>query len=356
MNIDQLRHKKLIVLECISGSKAYGLDTINSDTDIKGVFVLPKQNYFGLNNIPQISNASNDEVFYELKRFIELLSVNNPNILELLNSPDNSILYKHPLLHKIDADRILSKLCKDTFGKFAISQIKKATGLNKKIVNPVSAERKSILSFCFVTHDQGSVPLEKYLLDNHRDQADCGLVNIPNMKHIYGLYHGKNLGYKGIIKSVDSNEISLSSIPKGEERAGLMYFNMDGYSVYCKEYKEYWDWVENRNIDRYETTMKHGKNYDAKNMMHTFRLLDMAIEIAKEHKVNVVRPNREFLLDIKSGKFEYEDLLKMSEEKQIEMESAFDNSSLPDVPDLQYLDNLIFELRDQFYKSFTSTQ
>ena len=48
MNISELRDRNLIVLECISGSKAYGLDTPESDTDIKGVFVLPKNEFYGV--------------------------------------------------------------------------------------------------------------------------------------------------------------------------------------------------------------------------------------------------------------------------------------------------------------------
>ncbi len=42
--------------------------------------------------------------------------------------------------------------------------------------------------------------------------------------------------------------------------------------------------------------------------MHVFRLLEMAIEIEK--KVSVKRPNRDFLLEIISCKFKYEELLK----------------------------------------------
>ena len=126
MTIEDLRNSGLIVLECISGSRAYGLDTPTSDTDIKGVFVLPKSEYYGLNYIPQISNESNDIVFYELGRFMELLSLNNPNILELLNTPESAIIYKHPYLSEIKLELILSKRCCNTFGKFALSQIKKA--------------------------------------------------------------------------------------------------------------------------------------------------------------------------------------------------------------------------------------
>ena len=55
--------------------------------------------------------------------------------------------------------------------------------------------------------------------------------------------------------------------------------------------------------------MSHGKNYDAKNMMHVFRLLLMAKEIAAEGKINVFRNDREFLLDIKQGKYEYDELV-----------------------------------------------
>ena len=82
----------------------------------------------------------------------------------------------------------------------------------------------------------------------------------------------------------------------------MLYFNKDGYSVYCKKYKEYWEWVGKRNEARYNTTMSHGKNYDSKNMMHVFRLLLMAKEIAEEGKINVYRNDREFLLSIKEGK------------------------------------------------------
>ncbi|HHH50385.1 MAG TPA: nucleotidyltransferase, partial [Saprospiraceae bacterium] len=250
MTIKELKEKGLIILECISGSKAYGLDTPSSDTDIKGVYLLPKKDFYSCNYIPQVSNPSNDIVYYELGRYMELLSVNNPNILELLNTPPSAILYKHPFLEAIHSELILSKLCKNTFGKFALSQIKKAKGLKKKIVNPIDKKRKSILSFCYVNYEQGSIPLLKYLQLNNLQQDNCGLTNIPHMKNVYGLFHNKNIAYSGIIKNELSNDISLSSIPKGEKQKALLYFNKDGYSVYCKEYKEYWKWVENRNETR----------------------------------------------------------------------------------------------------------
>ena len=170
MTIEYLKDNDLIIFECISGSKAYGLDTPSSDTDIKGVFLLPKKDFYGLEYTAQVSNPTNDIVYYELGRYMELLSLNNPNILELLNTPESSIIYKHPYLNKINSKLILSKLCKNTFGKFALSQIKKAKGLKKKIVNPVGKERKNILSFCYVNHNQGAIPLLKFLEKNNWKQ------------------------------------------------------------------------------------------------------------------------------------------------------------------------------------------
>jgi len=282
---------------------------------------------------------------------MELLSLNNPNILELLNTPASSVIYKHPFLNEIKSDMILSKLCNNTFGKFALSQIKKAKGLKKKIVNPVAKERKSVLSFCFVNYEQGAIPLLKYLDIKGWQQEHCGLVNITHMKDVYGLYYSEQLGFSGIYRGKDSNDICLSAIPKGTKQHALMYFNRDGYSTYCKEYREYWDWVAKRNQKRYENTKSHGKNYDSKNMMHVFRLLEMASEIATEKKVNVKRPNRDFLLNIKTGKFEYEDLLQKANAKYAEMESAFEHAALPDAPNMELINELTYKLRDKFYTS-----
>jgi len=40
-----------LLLKCISGSKAYNLDGPQSDTDLRGIFVQPKTELFGLNVI-----------------------------------------------------------------------------------------------------------------------------------------------------------------------------------------------------------------------------------------------------------------------------------------------------------------
>ena len=348
--IQQPQH---LLLKCISGSKAYNLNIATSDTDIKGIFVLPKQELYGLTFAGQLSNETNDEVFFEIKRFIDLLTKNNPNILELLSTPPECILFRHPLMHLIKPEDFLSKLCFDTFAGYAKTQIKKARGLNKKINKPLEKERKTVLDFCYVLTGNTSIPLPRWLNENSIEQEVCGLVNLPHFRDGYLLYTQSQITtgekLKGIISGIQANDVQLSSIPKGIGPAAVMHFNKDGYSVYCREYNEYWQWVNKRNEARYQNTLTHGKNYDAKNMMHTFRLLNMAEEIAVEQKVNVHRTDRDFLLRIRAGEFEYEDLIKMAEEKMTNIEIAYRKSDLPEAPDVQKAEALLVQIRESFY-------
>lgn len=351
MTIEELKSQGLIVLECISGSRAYGLATADSDTDIKGVFILPKEAFYKQQYIPQVSNETNDIVYYELGRFIELLDANNPNILELLNSPEDCILYKDPHFNELEKLSILSQKCANTFGRYAISQIKKARGLNKKIVKPFERERKSILSFCYVSHQQGSIPVNDYLKAKALKADQIGLAKVSHMNNVYGMYHDPSEGYSGLITNENATELSLSSISKEATPIALLYYNKDAYSSYCKEYSEYWNWVENRNEARYQSTLKHAKGYDAKNMMHVIRLLEMAIELAETEKIKPRRPNRDFLLKVKSGHFKYEEILAYADEKKQSMISAFENSSLPLNPDHEALYHFLYQFREDFYHS-----
>jgi hypothetical protein len=338
MDIFNMRKQQLLLLDCISGSRAYGLHTPQSDTDLKGVFLLPQPVYYGLSYTEQINNETNDEVYYELKRFVDLLAKNNPNILELLHTPADCIRYRHPVMDELRPEMFLSRLCHQTFAGYAQTQIKKARGLKKKIVNPVEPERKSVLDFCYVVEGKGSAELRYWLKQKTWEQEDCGLVHIPHMREVYALFHNhqfKERSLRGISSGLEANDVSVSSVEAGIEPLAILSFNKDGYSSYCKDYREYWDWVEKRNDLRYELTQEHGKNYDAKNMMHTFRLLNMAEEIAREGKVLVRRPDREFLLKIRSGVFSYEELLEQANEKIARMDELYRQSDLPEMPDVQ---------------------
>ncbi|WP_165041381.1 DNA polymerase beta superfamily protein [Dysgonomonas sp. ZJ709] len=352
MTIQEIKDKGLLLFECISGSKAYGLNTPQSDTDLKGVFYLPKDMFYGLEYIPQISNETNDEVYYELGRFVELLCKNNPNILEILASPADCILYKHPLMDELHIDMFLSKLCKDTFAGYAHSQIKKARGYKKKVVNSMDKERKGVLDFCYILEGYSSVPVKEWLDKERYKQELCGLSSIAHSKGMYALFYDKEekFSYHGIVNSLPANEVSLSSIIKGEKEIAYLSFNIEAYSMYCKEYKEYWDWVAERNDNRYQTNLSHSKNYDSKNMMHTIRLLQVAEEIIRDGTLTVKRPNRKQLLDIKSGDMKYNDLLVMADELMESIEKYTNLSSLQEKPDIVMAERILVKMREELYK------
>ncbi|WP_426477674.1 nucleotidyltransferase domain-containing protein [Chryseobacterium sp. CBSDS_008] len=351
LTIESLKDKNLLLFETISGSRAFGLATENSDTDIRGVYYLPKEDFFGLNYIPQISNETNDITYYEIGRFVELLQKNNPNILEILASPEDCIQYKHPLMDLLKTEDFLSKLCKDTFAGYAVSQIKKAKGLNKKILNPVDKERKSILDFCFILDGQGSVPLKKWLHEDGLSQEKCGLINIDHTKGMYAFFYDESgtLGYKGIIQNEEANQVSVSSVSKNEKPIAYLFCNLDAYSVYCKDYREYWKWVAERNEDRYNVNQTHGQNYDSKNMMHTIRLLQSCEQIFKTSSLTIRVENRDELLDIKAGNQSYENVMKKAETLIQSIENHYPTSNLPDSPDLEKTTKILVEIRKKLY-------
>jgi hypothetical protein len=347
------QQREYLLLECISGSRAYNLQLPSSDTDLKGVFILPQQELYGMTYIPQVSNQSNDEVYFEIKRFLELLEKNNPNILELLNTNGGNQLFRHPLMDLVKPADFLSRLCLETFAGYANTQIKKARGLNKKINQSHTAERKSVFEFCYVIAGGQSVPLRNWLHEKQLRQEDCGLARIDHFRDVYALYHTSqfegDVSFKGIFSGPDANDVQLSAIPKGPAPLAIMQFNKDGYTVYCKDFAAYHQWEALRNEERYRHNKELGADYDSKHMMHTFRLLTMAEEIALYKEVRVFRPDRDFLLRIRNGEFTYDTLMEMATEKLNNMQRLYAASDLPEQPAPELAASLLIRIRDEFY-------
>lgn len=354
MTINDIKSHGLLLLEVVNGSRAFGLHTENSDTDIRGVFYLPKRKFYGLEYVPQVSNESNDIVYYELGRFIELLIKNNPGMLEILATPEDCVLFRHPIMNSLPLNLFLSKLCKESFAGYAHTQVKKARGYNKKMLNPVEKERKSVLDFCFVIEGQYSKPLHQWLAENQLQQALCGLASVSHASGLYALYYDASgsKGYRGIVSGEQANDVSLSSIAADDKPVAYLFWNKDGYSTYCKTYSEYWEWVEKRNEERWLSNDSHGKGYDAKNMMHTIRLLQQAEEILRDGELNPRRSNREELLAIKSGAYEYDELLQMADELMKRTHLAWIDSKLPETPDKWRIEAILVTIRNELYSSW----
>lgn len=88
-----MQGNKHLILKCIVGSKAHGLATAKSDTDYRGVFVLPTSEILSLGNTKQrtVWNEGNDdETYWEIGHFLNLATSCNPTILETFAAPVES--------------------------------------------------------------------------------------------------------------------------------------------------------------------------------------------------------------------------------------------------------------------------
>lgn len=349
--LSRISERDLLLLDVVSGSHAYGTQTSQSDIDCRGVFVAPDSFHAGMDSVEQVADERNDEVYFELTRFFQLLEKNNPGALEILYSPQDCIRYKHPAFDLIDPRLFLSKLCEKSFSGYAEMQIKKARGLNKKMVNPQPELRKHLREFCHVLEAQGSVPLGVWLERMRMDERNCGLVAVNHAPSTYALFHDERQNYRGIFSPKDDAAVVCSSVPIEAHPVAWLNCNIDAFKAHCRAHREYWQWVEERNEERYRTNKEHGMEYDTKNIMHTFRLLDMALEIAREGVVRVRRPNAPWLLEIREGKLSYEEILTQAEERLDEIRIAFEKSPLPAEPDRDKISDLLREVQEEFVSS-----
>lgn len=349
-----------IIFKAIVGSQSYGTATPESDVDYKGVYMQPVADLIGFDYKEQFE-VGKDEVYYELRRFIQLLQSANPTMLELLYCPVDCVMVTTPQFEALIANRanFLTKQCLKSFGGYAVAQIQKAKGLDKKMNWENSKiTRKSPIDFIYCYKDGRTFPITKWLKDENLKQEFCGLVALDHFKDCYALYYDYNahfgqdanrtyepLGFKGIVVE-DSNDLRLSSVIKGLLAETIICYNKDGYSLHCKQFKEYTTWLANRNTQRYVDISNHNQKIDGKNLLHCRRLLDMAKEIATEGTLTVRRPNASYLLDIRKGKVPLEKIIKDAEQDIIELDELFNKCSLPESVDKEFANSLLLKIRN----------
>ncbi|RYD48892.1 MAG: hypothetical protein EOP85_02665, partial [Verrucomicrobiaceae bacterium] len=232
--LERVRQPDLLLLDTVAGSHAYGTAIEGSDEDLRGVFVAPRSFLSGLDDIEQVADERNDQVYYELGHFVSLLLKNNPNALELLAMPEDCIRHRHPLFKLLDPQVFLSKLCAKTFGEYAMGQIRKARGLNKKIVNPQPEERLTMLSFCHVPEGQGSLPVLEWLARRGLDPTRCGITGVQHAAGIFAIYQDPEIVYRGLVSPKDADALVFSSVPVEAQPIGWMHFNQDAFRAHCK--------------------------------------------------------------------------------------------------------------------------
>ncbi len=385
-DFDIIRADHRLLYEYIRGSHLYNLNTPESDVDTGGVFICSKEELLGCFGYRgQVSDERHDNTWYEIGELLRLLIKSNPTVLESIFVPKDKIIGEvNPLMQIVidNREKFISKQCFNPFYGYAKSQIEKARGLNKKIVNPIN-KRLTPYDFIYTFHGQDSIKIDTWLQKRNLRSDFCGLVNVPNMHDVYGVYYdfGSHVAevegwrgdaaflnfaaeyfgdadiketaarlssmsrefYRGIVK--DDGEVRLSSIEnKHVKPMCFISYNEQGFSTHCKQYTEYQQWVKNRNPVRYASNLD--KNYDSKNIMHCFRLIHTAREIAEGKGIILERTwDRQFLMDVRNHKYEYDEIIAMLEEDKALMNSAIEQSTIREKVDENFVNELMIEIR-----------
>ncbi len=296
----------LLIFETLHGSRAYGLATATSDTDLKGVVIGPRAWYFGLEPGPEQVELSPDHVRYDLRKTLRLAAANNPAILEVLFTHQDDHRVVTPLGERLLAARgsMLSKRVADTFGGYALSQLGRIRRHRRWLLE--SPQRPP-------TRAEFGLPERTVIPKDQLGAAEALLGD-------------------GRVEEADVSPNFLAMLER--ERA---------YKAAQRQWAQYQQWKRTRNPARAALEAAHG--YDTKHAMHLVRLSRMAVEILETGEVHVRRDaDRDELLAIREGAWSYEALLERTDALKARIAAGKEGSPLPDAPDEAALDRLCVEL------------
>lgn len=312
MNFDVLSRT---ILRVRHGSHAYGTNIATSDLDVKGVCIEPMTHQLGfLHTFEQYERAASkghetDEVIYSLKKFAKLAADCNPNIIEVLHVDESDVLHMDEFGEELRShkDDFLSKKAKFTFSGYAHAQLKRIKTHRAWLLNPPAA--------------------------------------LPSRKE-FGLSESSK---------ISASELGAfeASIQQGIEiempKDVLTLFVLEKrYHSAKVQFEQYENWKKTRNAARADLEAKYG--YDTKHGMHLLRLMRMCVEILETGKVLVKRPDREELLQVRAGAWEYDRLIEEAEALEQKCDKLYLTSeALQKEPDRNFLDELVVDMSLRYH-------
>jgi len=309
MNFDIKKHT---ILEVLSGSRAYGLATPESDYDYRGIAIPPKDYFLGFafRFEQDEGQKKEDRAIFDVRKFFQLAADCNPNIIELLWVPEHCIVVKTLWGERLlDAKKLfLSTRAKHTFSGYAIAQLKRIKTHRRWLLNP---------------------PKEKPTREKY---------GLPEISIV-------SASIKSVLKAAESAEVSIEDMlsPAMVElwRKERAFFESQ------REWENYERWQKERNPKRAALEVKFG--YDTKHAMHLVRLMRMCREILTIGEVIVERPDREELLAVRNGAWPYDQLVEYAEKQDRELTELYESCKiLPKSPDVKKLDALCVEIVEDF--------
>jgi predicted nucleotidyltransferase len=385
MEFDIRNHTIFLMLH---GSNAYGMATPESDIDLKGIIIPPKEYFLGfakqfeqyqstyplvvdelklletLTNRQVLSDEKMDCSIYDIRKLFTLCAKNNPNIIEILFADDKFTLHKHPVMNKLmeNRDLFLSTRANFSFRGYAFSQLKKINRHRRWLLSPVEIrpQRKDFnlpLRTVIPTNQLlAAESLIKKKVDDWLFQEEMSPellleVRATTINTFVELFSG--LKMSSITDKYDEFDENVLANSAGrllgyDDNFLELLDRERKYKSSLKEYRSYQAWKKNRNPIRAKTEAVCG--YDTKNAAHLVRLMKMAKEIIEFGKVNVYRDDAEELLEIRNGHKSYEEIVEWAGKQDKIIQDIYDSgkSPLPKKPNVNKLNNLCVEIVEEF--------
>jgi len=307
------------ILDLICGSNLYGTNDKNSDKDYVSIFIPDEEYILGFNNVEDVDaslkdkdeNNKNtkdavDKKYISIKKFLRLAKDNNPSMFELLFVNKENILFINDLgeeLLSIKKD-FMSKNIINKFLGYAKSQKKKMViklGNYNKIVETIKILKSYTPSWVYMWEFEKSD-----LVSFKKNQTGAfyviGSRNIP-----------LNITIKEAIKRLERSINKFSS--------------------------------------RYENyIVKYG--FDTKFAMNLMRLLYEGIELLETGDLKFPLEHKDFLLDIKNGKYTIEDIIKESEELEVKIRNLEETTNLPSNPNFNIINKFLIKCQKRHINKY----
>lgn len=301
-----------VIVLTLGGSHAYGMEKDTSDLDVRGISLNSKKDILLGNDFEQVVDTNTDTTIYSFNKMITLLTKQNPNVIEILGLKPEHYLYSSKIGKELIDNRkmFLSKICIHSFGNYAGSQLRRLSNKAARLV--------------------GQTENEAYILKS-----------INNAK-----YDFKNRYYPH-----NDSEVKLyidKAIQEGYDSEIFMDVNLQHYPL--RDWTGMWNEMKsivssyNKVGSRNEKAISHDKL--GKHMAHLLRLYMMCIDILEkeeiityrvsEHDLLISIRNGEYLDDNRQPRSEFYDLLNEYEKR---LEYAKDNTSLPDMPNYEKIND-----------------
>lgn len=314
---------KNIMFLTLGGSKAYGTDNENSDTDIRGCVAQSMSSLLGIknsykeNNFEQYVETNTDTVVYSFNKLVELLLSCNPNTIELLGcKPEHYIKVSEAGKLLLEGKKLfLSQRAVASFGGYATAQLRRLTNALARDTYTQAEKERHIYNSC--------MNILNTFDDRHREMPEGSFV-----------------------LSIDKTD------REGMETEIFVDAHLTHYSL--RELKGIMNELTNVIRDYEKIGKRNHKKDDAhlnKHAMHLIRLYLMGIDILEKEDIITYREaDLPLLLSIRNGSYMNSDgrynsaFFEMVDEMEKRLAYAAKNTSLPKIPDYAKVNELVMEI------------